>query len=64
MFPIYITSEIQATCILAWEIPWTEEPARLWYMGVTKSWTQLTDFHFTSQVTRLVEENIGKNINY
>ena len=29
------------TCssILAWEIPWTEEPSRLQSMGVTKSWT-------------------------
>ena len=25
--------------ILAWEIPWTEEPSRLQSMGVTKSWT-------------------------
>ena len=22
--------------ILAWKIPWTEEPGRLWSMGVTK----------------------------
>ena len=25
--------------ILAWEVPWTEEPGRL-QSGVTKSWTQ------------------------
>ena len=25
--------------ILAWEIPWTEEPGRLWSMGVAKSGT-------------------------
>ena len=25
--------------ILAWRIPWTEEPGRLWSMGVSKSWT-------------------------
>ena len=25
--------------ILAWKIPWTEEPDRLQSMGVTKSWT-------------------------
>ena len=25
--------------ILAWRIPWTEEPGRLQSMGVAKSWT-------------------------
>ena len=29
--------------ILAWRIPWTEEPGRLQSMGVTKSQTQLSD---------------------
>ena len=29
--------------ILAWEIPWTEEPGRLQSMGVTKSQTQLSN---------------------
>ena len=29
--------------ILAWEIPWTEEPGRLQSMGVTKSRTHLSD---------------------
>ena len=24
--------------ILAWEIPWTEEPGELQFMGVQKSW--------------------------
>ena len=35
--------------ILAWRIPWTEKLDGLWSMvhGVTKSWTQLSDFHFT-----------------
>ena len=29
--------------ILAWKIPWTEEPSRLHTVhGVTKSWTQLS----------------------
>ena len=28
--------------ILAWEIPWIEEPGRLVH-GVTKSWTGLSD---------------------
>ena len=27
--------------ILAWEIPWTEEPGELQFMGVQKSWTNL-----------------------
>ena len=31
--------------ILAWKIPWTEEPDGLQSMGVTKSQTQLSDFH-------------------
>ena len=30
--------------ILAWRIPWTEEPNRL--HGVAKSWKQLSNFHF------------------
>ena len=29
--------------ILAWEIPWTEEPGRLQSTGPQKSWTQLSD---------------------
>ena len=29
--------------ILAWRIPWTEEPGRLQSMGVTKSKKQLSD---------------------
>ena len=29
---------------LAWKIPWMEDPGR---PGVTKSWTQLSDFIFT-----------------
>ena len=28
--------------ILAWEIPWTEEPGGLQY-GVAKSWTQISN---------------------
>ena len=30
--------------ILAWEIPWTEEPGRLKSMGLQKSWSQLSDW--------------------
>ena len=29
--------------ILAWKIPWTEEPAQLQSMGLQKSQTQLSD---------------------
>ena len=37
--------------ILAWKIPWTEEPGSLHVYGVAKSQTRLSDFtslHFTS----------------
>ena len=27
--------------ILVWEIPWTEEPGRLWFMGLQESDTTL-----------------------
>ena len=29
--------------ILAWEIPWKEDPGRLQSIGLQKSWTQLSD---------------------
>ena len=29
--------------ILAWEIPWTEEPGGLQSMGVTNNWARLSD---------------------
>ena len=29
--------------ILAWRIPWREEPGELQSMGLQKSWTQLSD---------------------
>ena len=29
--------------ILAWEIPWTEEPGGLPSMGLQESWTKLDD---------------------
>ena len=32
--------------ILAWEIPWTEEPGGLQSMESQKSWTRLSHFHF------------------
>ena len=40
---------------LAWKIPWTEEPGRLW-AGVSKSRTQLSDFTFTFHFHALERE--------
>ena len=37
--------------ILSRRIPWTEEPGGLHTLhGVTKRWTQLSDFHFHSSL--------------
>ena len=33
--------------ILAWRLPWAEQPGRLQSMG-PQSWTPLSDFHFFS----------------
>ena len=33
--------------VLAWKIPWMEEPGGLPVHGVAKSWTRLSDFTFT-----------------
>ena len=33
--------------ILAWEMPWTEEPGRLWSMESQKSQTSLSDYIHT-----------------
>jgi len=41
--------------ILAWKIPWTEEPGRLQH-GVGKSQTQLSDFTFTFHFPALEKE--------
>ena len=43
--------------ILAWEIPWTEEPGRLQSMGSQKSQTWLSDlrFHVWSQTSGFLE---------
>ena len=35
-----------SSSILAWKIPWTEKPGGLQSMGVTKSQTRLSDYHF------------------
>ena len=42
--------------ILAWEIPWTEEPGGLQSQGVAKSWTRLSDFTFTFPFHALEKE--------
>ena len=41
--------------ILAWKIPWTEEPGRLWSMGLL-SQTLLSDFTFTFHFHALEKE--------
>ena len=33
--------------VLAWKIPWTEEPAELQSMGSQKSWTQFSTHTYT-----------------
>ena len=42
--------------ILAWEIPWTEEPSRL--HGVTKSQTWLSDYTTTTTNMALSKKNV------
>ena len=42
--------------ILAWRIPWTEEPGSPQSMGVTKSQTRLSDFTFTFHLQALEKE--------
>ena len=41
--------------ILAWKIPWMEEPGRLQSMGLL-SWTRLSDFTFTFHFHALEKE--------
>ena len=41
---------------LAWKIPWSEEPGRLQFYGVAKSWTLLSDFTFTFHFHALEKE--------
>ena len=42
--------------VLAWKIPWMEEPGGLQSMGSQKSWTQLSDFTFTFHFHALEKE--------
>ena len=39
--------------ILAWKIPWREEPGRLQFMGSQRVKTQLSDFTFTFHLEHL-----------
>ena len=44
--------------ILAWKIPWKEEPGRLQSMGsqgVAKSWTWLSDFTSLSLTEQIID---------
>ena len=43
---------------LAWKILWTEEPSRLQSMGVTKSWTRLSDFTFHSPLSFILHKRL------
>ena len=38
--------------VLAWRIPWTEEPGGLQSMGSQRSWTRLSDFDYSCQAGR------------
>ena len=40
----------------AWKTPWTEESDRLQYIGLQKSWTQLSWHTHTDTHTRFSEE--------
>ena len=42
--------------ILAWKIPWTEEPWQAAVHGVAESWAQLSDFTFTFYFHALEKE--------
>ena len=43
--------------ILAWRIPWTEEPGSLQPLGVSKSQTQLIKEHFHSHIYYALQNN-------
>ena len=48
--------------ILAWEIPWTEEPGRLQSMGSQKSWTWLSTQHTHKIKSRYNHRNKTKRM--
>ena len=43
--------DMSHSSILAWRIPWSEEPGGLQSMG-SQSWTRLSDFHFHSSLSK------------
>ena len=51
--------------ILTWEIPWREEPGRLWSMGLQKGWTRVSNrlsrwrSNCKVRYYGILEENIG-----
>ena len=45
--------------ILAWKIPWMEEPGRLQSMG-SQSWTPLSDFTFFQRLSKYTTQNFKK----
>ena len=51
--------------VLAWKIPWTEEPGRLQFRG-SQSWTRLSNFTFTftfyHEAYRILIPNQGSNL--
>ena len=57
MQPFWKSLAVPHSSTLAWKIPRTEEPGRLHAVhGVTKSWTQLSDFTFTFHFHALEKE--------
>ena len=45
--------------ILAWRIPWTEEPGGLQSMGLQRSWTRLSDQHFNSSTSSIAARRLN-----
>ena len=46
--------------ILAWKIPWTEEPGRLQFMGLQRvryNWATLVSLSFTLMCSRLITKD-------
>ena len=41
--PVFEEEMATHSSILAWRIPWTEKPGGLESIGVTKTWTQLSN---------------------
>ena len=45
--------------MLAWEMPWTEEPGGLQSVGPRKSWTELTRAQYLQRLTRIKGYEVG-----